>query len=244
MRLVAPALALLLASPAFAAPPPATLSLVETGLKRSEARKIGGPAKVVSRAVVSKPGGGDREEIVEETLLAADGTSESRIVSATKDGKDVTAEKRAEREKKKARTDKTDKADKTAKAAPEGGRASLGFKVPTGEDRPLFAFDEPRIEGELLVAAYRPVRGARGDDLSAGRIAWRQETGEPAWLEATYVSMPTGLKEFLVRFEFAGKGDGTYTRLVRTQGVGGLLWIKRKFDVTVEITVGPGSPQR
>lgn len=241
MRLFAPVLALLLAAPAAAAPPPETLALLETGLKRSEARTIGGPAKVVSRAVVSKPGGGDREEVVEETLLAADGTSTSRIVSANRDGKDVTAEKRAEREKKKAKGE-AQPAPAAGKAPAQGARPSLGFKVPTGEDRPLFAFDDARAEGDLLVAAYRPVRGARGDDLSTGRLAWRPATGEPAWFEATFASMPTGLKDFLVRFEFAGTGDGTYTRLLRTQGVGGLLWIKRKFDVTVEVT--PGPPQR
>jgi hypothetical protein len=224
-------------SASAAEPPPPTLAQLGKALARSDPKTAGRAMNVKTRAIVAKPSGGEREEIASETFTRGDGTSETKILLATKDGKDVTAEKRAEQAKKDAGSAKEAKAPKDS--GEHNRKVSLGLKVPTGDDRKLFVFGEPAAEGSLLVAAYEPVRGAKGADLSRGRIAWNADSGEPAWIEARYVDLPTGLKEFLLRGEFAGAGDAIYTRVLRTTGVGGLLWIRRTFDVTVEMTPSP-----
>ena len=233
-----PVAALLFSVSASAAePPPATLAQLEKALGRSDPKTAGRAMNVKTRAIVAKPSGGDREEIVVETLARGDGTSETTILQATKDGKDVTAEKRVEQAEKDARSAK--EAKKPNDSGEGTRKASLGLKVPSGDDRKLFVFGEPTAEGSLLVVGYEPARGAKGADLSRGRIAWNADSGEPAWIEARYVDLPSGLKEFLLRGEFAGAGDAIYTRVLRTTGVGGVLWIKRKFDITVEMTPAP-----
>lgn len=251
-------LALLLLSPLAApaaGPPAATLAQVEKALSRTDLAATGRPMLLKTRAIVAKPNGKEREEVVTESRLRADGTMETTIVSATKDGKDVTAEKRAEKAKreaaqaaKEAEAAKVMKAAPGAKASPAAGgekgekhEVSLGLKVPTGEDRKLFVFEDAAPEGALLVAAYEPVKGAKGDELSRGRIAWNAGTGEPAWIEARYADPPTGIKEFLLRGEFGGTGEAIYTRVLRTTGVGGVLWIKRSFDITMEMAPLPTS---
>jgi hypothetical protein len=241
MKLYLPLLApLLLSFPVAAAlePPPQTLVQLEKALERADPKTVSRPMVAKTRAVVEKPNGSDREEYVVESVGKGDGTEETKLLFATKDGKDVTAEKRAESEKEKAEREKHPKPQKPPADARKE-KNSLGMKIPTGDDRKLFVLGEAKSEGDLLVVTYEPARGAKGEELSRGRIAWNAATGEPAYIDAQLVNPPTGLKELHVRGEFRGAGDAIYTGVLRTSGVGGLLWIKRKFEISFEMAPAP-----
>ena len=248
-RLLAP-----LAATAFATlvalaaePPAATLSQLEKALSRSDPETLGRPARATVHAVVSKPNGKAREEYLMETVVHADGTREEKLIRAKKDGRDVTAEKLAEgknRRKRRAAGDEPQGAPRAGgKKEPGSGKAALGLKFPTGEDRRLFVMGGPKTEGRFLVVAFEPAPGLKDENLSRGRIGWNAASGEPAFIEAELVDPPTGLQELHVRGEFAGEGDAIYTSLLKTSGVGGILWIKRRFEITVELKdLTPAAP--
>ncbi len=244
--LVAAALAAAPCAALAVGPDAVTLQRLEAVLKSSSAKKAGQAMTVRSHAIVSKPDGSDKEDVVQETVVAADGTSVTRVISATRGGRDVTAEEQARLDKGEAERGRAaagQSADsRHSGTAKEPGKVEVGLKVPVGEDRSLFSFGAARSEGGLLVASFEPVPGAQGDDLSRGRLAWKVDGGDPAWLETSYAERPTGLKEFLMRMEFARAGDTLYMRTLRMTGVGGILWIKRKFDVTVEMIPGAAAP--
>ena len=95
------------------------------------------------------------------------------------------------------------------------------------------------------MAPFAPTApGRKKDNMTQGRLAWDPATGDPLWIEARYVDPPTGIKEMLLRFELAREGDLLYLRRTVTQGVGGMLWIKRKFDVEMVISDTPHPPSR
>ena len=230
-----PALLLAAALPAFgAAPPP------ETSARLREAFAVLGDEGPVAsytlttRSTVAKPDGDDREDsvLIHEISRLADGSRRVKVRQATTNGKDETAERQKQIDE--ARAERaTSKADK--KKNKEEHSVSLG--LPFGEDAGKYEFSAPTAEGDLLVASFAPSPAhAKDDGVTRGRVAWRGDTLDPAWLEAQPVELPTGVSAMTMRFEFARAGALVYPRLTVTDGQGGLLWIKRRFHIEVEIT--------
>ena len=209
-------------------PPAGTTDRLKGALEVLEKDHFAGRFTMTTRAVITKPDGSNREETSEVAHVSQDGTGEPEValVSSLRDGKDVTAERQKQM---------AEHRSKQAEKAEDGFSATM--RLPLGEDVALFEYGPSQPEGAALVASFAPTaQGRKKDKVTAGRLAWDPTTGDPLWLEARYVDPPTGIKEMLLRFELAHQGDILYLRRTLTQGVGGVLWIKRKFDVEMVIS--------
>ncbi len=239
------ALVALGAGPAAAGVPPETATRLEQALEVLDKGFIGSYTLTV-RGVVEKPGGKDRQETLRIVAVSrrADGATENRVVKAVDNGKDVTDEERA----------KAAKATPTPTRTPtppqgqrKGGSAkgSMEIKLPFGDDAKLYRIGVPVEEGELAVVAYEPLPEHRKDEgVAKGRLAWRRDTLDPAWLEAEMLSLPTGASRLVMRFEFAREGAVLYPKVTTTSGAGGILWIKRNFEARMEISDLTPAPKR
>ena len=227
-----------------AGPPATTADRLKGALEVLEKDHFAGRYTMTTKAVIAKPDGSNREETAEVARVVQNGTAEPEItlVSSLKDGKDVTAER--QKQMAESRAKEAEKAKKAEKAEKDEDGFSASMRLPLGEDTGLFEYGPPRSEGAVLVAPFAPTaQGRKKDNMTEGRLAWDPATGDPLWLEARYVDPPTGIKEMLLRFELAREGDLLYLRRTVTKGVGGMLWIKRTFDVEMVISdIQPISP--
>ncbi len=234
---LAPVLPLVLAAalPALAGgPPPEVSARLERSIKFLEPGSFIGSYTATTRTIVSKRDGSAREEmvLVQRDTVLPDGGHERQLVRATKNGKDVTEEQRKRFKTEVKSHEKTKKDGKAEKAGEK--EFQLPFEAGNGK---LFTFGDPVRDGELLVQAFDPVADHRKDTgMTSGKLAWNPGTLDPAWIEFTFATMPTGLSEVLFRFEFARAGDEVVLRRMVTSGVGGILWIKRRFSAEVEFS--------
>jgi len=215
-------------------PPPEVSARLGRALKLLEPGSFVGSYTTTTHSAVSKRDGSDREEsvLVQHNTVLPDGRREMELVSARKNGKDVTEE---ERKRFNAEVKRQEKKKKDGKAEKDGEKE---FKLPFEEgNEKNFAFGAPVPEGELLVQAFEAVADHRKDaGMTRGKLAWNPGTLDPAWIEFTFATMPAGVSEFLFRFEFARTGEEVVLRRMVTSGVGGLLWIKRRFSADVEFS--------
>ncbi|MCU0292876.1 MAG: hypothetical protein MUF10_12940 [Thermoanaerobaculaceae bacterium] len=222
-------------------PPAATADRLKSALEVLEKDHFAGRYTMTTKAVIAKPDGSNREETSEVAHVVQDGSAEPEVtlVSSLRDGKDVTAERQKQMAESRAK-----EAEKGKKPEKDEDGFSASMRLPLGEDEGLFEYGPPRSEGAVLVAPFAPTAsGRKKDNMTEGRLAWDPATGDPLWLEARYVDPPTGIKEMLLRFELARAGDLLYLRRTVTKGVGGMLWIKRTFDVEMVISeIQPAPP--
>lgn len=190
---------------------------------------------LTTRAVVSKTDGADREESVTVMRMGpgADGPEVREIVSATRAGKDVTAEARAELEKERR---KAGSAAREEKSGEEGGDDGLEMTLPGGERTGMFAFTALPLGGGECGAAFapRPEHAADGG-LTTGELRWDCASLDPLRVDARPAKNPKGVKEMSLRMEIARAGDTLYVARTVTDGVGGVLFIKRRFHVETEV---------
>jgi hypothetical protein len=215
-------------------PPAATTDRLKGALEGLEKDHFAGRFTMTTKAVIAKPDGSNREETSEVAHVVQNGTAQPEVtlVSSLKDGKDVTAERQ-----KRMAEERAKQADTAKKPEKDEDGLSASMRLPLGEDVALFEYGPSQAEGSVLVAPFSPTAsGRKKDNMTEGRLAWDPATGDPLWLEARYVDPPTGIKEMLLRFELAREGDLLYLRRTVTKGVGGMLWIKRKFDVEMVIS--------
>jgi len=225
------------AGAAAAGIPPETATRLERALEVLDKGFVGSYTMTM-RAVVEKPNGKDRQETLRVVAVnrRADGTTENRVVKAVDNGKDVTAEE----QDKAAKATPTPTRTPTPPAGPAKGgteKGSADLKLPFGDDAKLYRVSDPAEEGGLAVVAYEPLPERRKDEgVAKGRIAWRPDTLDPAWLEAEMLSLPTGASRLVMRFEFSREGEVLYPKVATTAGAGGILWIKRNFEARMEIS--------
>lgn len=241
-RSLAFGLVVLVAAVAGAVPPEATTRRLEAALESLDKDSFAGSYRLTTRAVVAKPDGSEREDTLDVMDIRQQRGAEPEVVvvSATENGKDVAAKRREELAKQQAARDKKKPKEKDE----EGGSISASMRLPLGKDLALFEFGPTRAEAGVLVAGFAPRPSARKEDsITQGTLAWDEASGDPLWLEATYVDPPTGVKELAMRFEIGRQGDVLYLRRTTTKGVGGMLWIKRTFDLEMTITdLAPATP--
>lgn len=229
-------LVVMVAAVAGAAPPEDTTRRLETALKALDKEFFAGTYRVTTKSVVSKPDGSAREDRLDvmEITQPAGGEAEVTVVSATENGQDVTAKRRESVAKQRTKQEK-EKQEKQEKQDEEGS-FSASMRLPLGEDLALFELGPTKGSG-VLTASFAPLRSARKEkNMTRGTLAWDETSGDPLWIEASYVDPPTGLKEMVLRLEIGRAGDILHLRRTVTRGVGGLLWIKRAFDVEMTIS--------
>lgn len=225
----------LVAGVVSAGPPEETTRRLEMALRSLDKDTFAGSYRIDTHAVISKPDGSNREDTLEvmKVRSAPGGEPEMEIVRATRNGQDITAQRRNEQAKSRAKEVK----EKPKAEDKEGGTFSATLRLPIGKDLGLFEFGASRQEGGVQVVSFAPRISARNEDnITQGTLAWDTATGDPLWLEARYVDPPTGIKELVMRFELVRQGDVLFLRRTTTQGVGGMLWIKRKFDLEMVIS--------
>jgi hypothetical protein len=221
--------------------PPETAARLDRALQVLDKGFVGS-YRVTVHAVIEKPGGKDRKESLRVVAMSrrADGTSEDRLVKALENGKDVTEQEQSKAAKAMLRPTATAKPGSSKGAGDKGegsDKKTAELKLPSGEEAKLYRFGAPVEEGELIIATFEPLPEHRKEDgMAKGRLAWRRDTLDPAWFEVELVVLPTGVSELFMRFEFARQGDLLYPRLTVTRGAGGILWIKRNFNMQMEIS--------
>ncbi len=242
MRHLLPAIVVVgLAAGAAAGVPPETAARLERALAIFDKGFVGSFTLTVT-TVVEKPNGKDRQEglHVIATTRRPDGSSETTLVKAIENGKDVTEREQAKEKADRARATPTPSRTPAAgdeKREKGGKQASAELTLPVGDDARLYRLGEPVEEGDLVVVPYEPTPEHRGDDgIAKGRLAWSRDSLDPAWLEAELLALPTGASRLVMRFEFARSGDVLYPKVTTTSGAGGILWIKRKFEARMEIS--------
>lgn len=235
-RMLMVGIAMLVALAAGAAPPEATTRLLEVALEALDEDRFAGSYRLTTSAVVTKPDGSDREESLDvmEVRQQKGVTPEIVVVSAVENGKDLTSKRREELASQRAKEEKeTGKRD----ADDDGGSLSASMRLPLGSDLALFEFGPAEADGGVLKASFAPRPSARKEkNITRGTLAWDKASGEPRWLEATYVDPPTGVKELVMRFEIGRQDNLLYLRRTTTKGVGRMLWIKRAFDIEITIS--------
>jgi hypothetical protein len=217
------------------APPREVTDRLERGLKALEPGSFQGTYTLEVSSRVSKLDGSDPKPSTErlEAVQPASGDALMHVVHAEEDGKDVTArrqrELKAQQAKRHARSDK--------EGGDSSGSVSVSASLPAGEDAARFEFSPPTREGELLVASFSPRPEHRErEGITSGRLAWREDTLDPVWVEASPVKLPRHASEVAMRFELDREGELLYLRRVITDGAGGILFIKRRVHAEMEFS--------
>jgi hypothetical protein len=215
------------------APPREVTDRLERALKALKPGSFQGTYTMTIRSSVSKLDGSDREleEQTLELVQPAAGEPLSRVVRASKDGKDVTATRQRELE--------GEQRDRKADSGKSGKKSSesitLTASMPAGEEAAWFEFGAPTLEGDLLVASFTPRSEHRDKEgITQGRMAWHPGTMDPVWVEARPLKLPKHATDLVMRFEVRREGEMLVLGRMVTDGSGGFLWIKRRIHAEME----------
>jgi hypothetical protein len=242
-------LAFAAAATAQEAPPAETLKRLEAASKMMETWQ--GTFLLTTRATISKTNGSDPEHDVSVLRMTGGdgGPRVTEVVSATRDGKDVSAKTRSDVDKGQAKHDK-ERAKKPA-AKDDDGDGGVSLDLPGPDNVGTFTFAAVRgADGDCGVA-FAPAKKHAGDEgLTTGELHWSCTTLDPLWVTARPAKNPKHVSEMSLRFELARTGDTLYVARTVTEGIGGILFIKRKFHVETEISelrptaeAGGGTPR-
>lgn len=217
------------------APPREVTERLDRALRALDSGSFQGTYTVNVSSVVSKLDGSDREEQTEEleVVQPASGAALTHVVRAHSAGKDVTLKRQRE-------VDEEHRAG-AAETGSDGDKSpdqlTFSATLPAGENVSSFEFGAPIRDGELLVASFAPRRESRDrDGITTGRMAWRDDTLDPAWIEARPVRLPKRATELQMRFELQREGELLFMRRLVTDGAGGMLWIKRRIHAEVKFS--------
>jgi len=211
--------------------PAETLKAFESFLKRED---LEGEYVLYAKSVVSKKNGKGKntEETVMKIVSRGDDT-QTELISHTKNGVDETEKRRKEMEKSKKEAE-----ENGGETKKKSRRMSfdLGMDLPTQSHRDKYDFSPGSGAAALQVARFKPKPKAKDPDkLVTGKLAWDPKSLDPVWIEQTPAKLPRYVEKLWVRTEFQRVGDKITLKSVHTKGVGGILLIKRKFDVLIEI---------
>jgi hypothetical protein len=215
-------------------PPAETLARLDAAANLVESWP--GTFLLTTRATISRTDGSSPELRVSTMRMAGaeGGPRVVEVVSATRDGKDVTAKAQADAAKAQSKADARRKARRDGKAAGDEDGASLD--LPGADTAGKFAFTPLVVVGQDCGASFAPAREhAEEGGLTRGELHWSCTTLDPLWVRASPATNPKGISEMTLRFEFARSGGTLYVARTVTDGVGGMLFIKRRFHVETEI---------
>jgi hypothetical protein len=228
------ALVLLAAPAGFRAAPPAADPLWEKAVavaKRSEQARIVPGMMEMESVIRKKDGSVDHRGTLVFKITGFGAGAEARVVSATRDGKDVTQKARAEeernRERAKREREKSGEAGDTVELSP-----SYHPFAPEAQDRVSASRLGPaRLDGREAVLFSFTQRLPRDGGLLAGKAWLDAKTGEPLQVEVSPEPLPKHVDRMLTRVRFELTPEGWWVP-VRSEilGEGGLLWIRRTFE--------------
>jgi hypothetical protein len=193
---------------------------------------------LTTRGTISKPNGNDREDIVRVERVAAgvNGPEVVEIVSVTRNGEDVTAEARENHAKKLEKEESKARAGVASKANEEDVDG-FSLTLPTGKDEERFAFSPLPTGDGTCGASFAPGREhAKEAGLAVGELHWDCETLDPLWVTGRPAKNPRWVSELAIRMELQRSGEMLFVARTVTRGVGGLLFVKRRFHIVTEVS--------
>ncbi len=188
------------------------------GLIRFESLEYGKQGEILSR-----------EESISRISYDVAGKSSSQIIKATKDGKDVTEEKRAEAAKQ--------------KGPPRGGMGSdggFGMPDPLNPEKGASVIRQtPVRENRDGVDSWKfPFEYKKKGTLSSAGFLWIEaETGRPTAMEYKLKPLPLGVKhaDFSLRFS-AHEGSGVVIDWMRIGFDVNLLVFNKRMDMEISLS--------
>lgn len=174
-----------------------------------------------------------REEMTSRMVYGPDGATENELVSAFKDGKDVTAERRAEF----AKNAKRGKAKKND-ASQQSGAFSLPelFNPPKGAKAAVGAA-APASEGGIEYWVFPFEYSMKGSFPCAGTIRLDAATGRPVSMAYEFKNPPIGVKYAHFLVVYAPFGDSAY--IAERMDIGfdaQILLIHKKMDMKIAMS--------
>jgi hypothetical protein len=173
---------------------------------------------------LDKEGKAQHTQTVVLRLSVKDGAQRVEVVSASRDGQDVTADER------KAQAEKQAKADEDPKGKmSQRQQLTLPFAA---DAQPKYAFQV--LGPDANNPAYQRIafepRGKRSKDLWVGEAVVDPQAGEVKWLK----QKPSDLPAFVDRIDMvlelgAATSVGSAVSAVRIEGEGGLPFFKKRF---------------
>ncbi len=186
-----------------------------------------GRCTMVADTVVSTTKGRVTREVSMTVRLThrPDGTVERRLLSFVEDGKDVTEKRRA-------------KIDGTEPSREDDGEREKGdVRLPVGDDAGLYRFGRPTPVDGLLQVAFEPRPGTKDlGGLARGTIAWDPGTLDPVRIRYEALDPPGPLKELRGTLRYERRGGVLYLVEMHSEGLAGLLLMKRRFASTIRFT--------
>jgi hypothetical protein len=175
-----------------------------------------------------------REEVLSRIEYGPDGETSSEVVKAVKDGKDVTAERRAEFEK-------NAKKNKGKKGGNEGPQAG-GFALPEPFNPPAHAklsvgAASPATEEGKDFWEYPFEYSAKGGMSFKGTVRLEADSGRPIWMKYSFKVSPPGIKYAHFLIAYAAFGESAFVADRMDIGFDAdLLVFKKKMDMKVAMT--------
>jgi hypothetical protein len=177
------------------------------------------------------------ERTVTRQYLTDQGELESELVSATRDGKDITEERRENPDAGRTFGPPTGSEDQ-AESSPEGF-APVYQSVFSPEQQRHVEYTRTgrtrRINGRRAVA-FSFIHEPNSEARAEGTVWIDEETAEPLLLESSLDPPMIFVQEFSYSHRFATEGDEWRLRTMRFNVGAGLLMFKRDFDITMEFS--------
>lgn len=175
----------------------------------------------------------EREEMWFAITLKADGELDQALVKYLKDGKDITKEKQAELEKEKAR----EKAKDEKKESVSIGFESAGLFDPDLQKDTQVTETAQRktVNGKICLGyAFKQKSKNKGEGTLVGKAWFDAATGAPTEVEYTNDPLPKHVKEMTTTIRYTSGPDGAWqAQEMKMEGVGGILFIKKRFRMTM-----------
>lgn len=210
-------------------PPKKTLEAFQKVVTDSD---LQGSFLLWAKSRVSKKNG--KGATVEETLMRVvneNDKSDTELLSYKKDGKDETEKRKKELEKRKKQLE-----EKGGDTESPNFSLDFGMRLPSPDNDGLYEFNGSKDENGVTVVEFEPTKVDEDPDtLVKGRLGWDPDTLDPVFIETTPVKNPKFVDELWMRTEFKRAGDRLMMSRNHTKGVGGMLVIKRQFEVEIEI---------
>ncbi len=202
--------------------------------RRSEQARIVPHMMEMDSVIKKRDGSVDHRGTLVFKIAGFGADAEAQVVSATRDGKDVTEKARAEEERNRERAKRDQEKSGEARDTVELSPSYHPF-APEAQDRVSASRLGPaRLDGRNAVLFSFTQRLARGRGVLAGKAWLDAQTGEPLQVEVSPVPLPKHVDRMLTRVRFELTPEGWWVPIrSEIQGEGGLLWIRRTFESRV-----------
>jgi len=177
---------------------------------------------------LDKGGKVQHTQTVSMRLLVKDGAQRAEVLSAARDGQDVTADERKEQAARQAKADEDPKGKM-------GQRQQLTLPF-AAEAQPGYTFQllGPDANNPAFQRVSFSPRGKKSKDLWVGEAVVDPQSGEVRWLKQRPSELPAFVDRIDMVLDFsAATPDGAAVSTVQMEGEGGLPLFKKRFRSVV-----------